>query len=83
MPVYSYKGTGVPALFISKFYNMKVSKALLGAILAGITIQAVSSCDKKQQDKITPAQQQAVSEQAHPGPNPNPGQEPCPACGMG
>lgn len=62
---------------------MKVSKALLGAILAGITVQAVASCDKKQQDKITPAQQQSVSEQAHPGPNPNPGQEPCPACGMG
>lgn len=60
---------------------MKISQALLGAILMGITVQAVSSCDKKQQDKIKPVSEQQVSDQAHP--NPNPGEDCCPACGMG
>lgn len=60
---------------------MKISQALLGAILMGITVQAVSSCDKKQQNNIKPEVQQPVTDASHPEPNPN--QDPCPACGMG
>lgn len=61
---------------------MKVSKALLGAILMGITVQAVSSCDKKQNDKMKPGLQQPASDQPQSGPVPGP-DDCCPACGMG
>ncbi len=60
---------------------MKISQALLGAILMGITVQAVSSCDKKQHNNIKPEVQQPVADPAHADPDPN--QDPCPACGMG
>lgn len=59
---------------------MKISKALLGAILAGITVQAVA-CDKAKQDKVKPASAQEAT--SYPGPQPDPGTDPCPACGMG
>ncbi len=62
---------------------MKIQKVLLGAILAGITVQSVSSCDKRAQDKTKPAVAQPGTDAMHPTPNPDPSTEPCPACGMG
>lgn len=64
---------------------MKVSKALLGAILVGITVQTtVSSCSKKDQNAVKPQSGEEVAAQPHPpNPDPNPDPEPCPACGMG
>ena len=56
---------------------MKISKTLLGAILAGIAIQTtVASCNKKEQAEIKP---QTEKQTATPATAP----EPCPACGMG
>lgn len=59
---------------------MKVSKALLGAIVLGIAVQATtSSCTKKDKDAIKPAQEQPSD--VVPDRN-NPPYD-CPACGMG
>ncbi|PSK92619.1 hypothetical protein [Taibaiella chishuiensis] len=60
---------------------MKIQKALLGAILAGITVQALPSCSKAQQDKVKPAVAQPGSDVKPPAPDPS--TDPCPACGMG
>lgn len=58
---------------------MKVSKALLGAIVLGIAVQATtSSCTKKDKDAIKPAQEQPSDVV----PDNNPPYD-CPACGMG
>lgn len=55
---------------------MKLSKALLGAILVGIAVQT-TSCSKKDKE-VTP---QPTGEQVkHPGETQP---ENCPACGMG
>lgn len=61
---------------------MKISKALLGAILAGIAVQTtVTSCSKKEQNQIRPAAEVQASGETQS--NPQPGHEPCPGCGMG
>lgn len=59
---------------------MKLSKALLGAILVGISVQTTqSSCNKKEKEELT---------RPHSG-NPAVPQDgehpvdPCPGCGMG
>lgn len=54
---------------------MKLSKALLGAILVGITVQT-TSCSKKDKE-VTPQAQQNPKEEIK---TPDGG---CPACGMG
>lgn len=56
---------------------MKISKALLGAILVGIAVQTTTSCTKtdKQAMKV---ENDKPTEQTPPPPT-----EPCPACGMG
>lgn len=57
---------------------MKVSKALLGAILVGIAVQttATTSCTKKTENKIKPKTESKATPE-----NENPNS--CPACGMG
>ncbi|WP_162902809.1 chryseobasin-related MNIO class RiPP peptide [Taibaiella koreensis] len=66
---------------------MKVSKALLGAILVGITVQtAATSCSKKETNRITPQTGAQAGEQVQPPhSNPEPPQPGgnCPGCGMG
>jgi hypothetical protein len=61
---------------------MKVSKALLGAILVGIAVQttATTSCTKKNENKIKP-QTESKSNTTPTPENQNP--DSCPACGMG
>ncbi|MBO2007940.1 hypothetical protein [Hymenobacter negativus] len=55
---------------------MKLPKALLGAIVVGVTVQATVSCSKK--DAPTPKEQTAKGEK-------EPVRVPynCPGCGMG
>lgn len=61
---------------------MKISKALLGAILVGVSVQTtLSSCTKENKIKPQPvAEQQSETMNT---PNNPPNCEPCPACGMG
>jgi hypothetical protein len=47
---------------------MKLSKALLSAILIGITVQTITSCKKDKLPEVKKEAKQPVS---------------CPACGMG
>lgn len=57
---------------------MKVSKALLGAILAGITLQATAtSCTKKEQP------QPQTEKKAQRPASPSDVDHSCPGCGMG
>ena len=51
---------------------MKLSKALLSAILVGVTVQTITSCNKKDEPKPTTQTNQN-------------GKEPnnCPGCGLG
>jgi hypothetical protein len=60
---------------------MKLSKALLAAMLTGITLQGVQSCTK---DKDGPKKEEAEKEEDGKG-KPKPPTVPfnCPACGMG
>lgn len=61
---------------------MKVSQALLAAILAGVTVQS-TSCTKSEQNELRPIIPSDVIDtpaQLFPQPE-NP--DPCPACGMG
>lgn len=55
---------------------MKLSKALLSAIMVGVTVQTITSCGKKD----APGPKAEASQT-----NPNGTKEPfnCPACGMG
>jgi hypothetical protein len=58
---------------------MKLSKALLGAIMVGITLQATTSCKKDKESITGQAWKKAIEkihQKATPGSN-------CPACGMG
>lgn len=55
---------------------MKLSKALLGAIVVGITVQTTVSCAKK--NAPDPKEQTAKAEKEPVRPPDN-----CPACGMG
>lgn len=59
---------------------MKLSKALLGAILLGVAVQTTTSCTKKDKDLIKPTAEAQANEQPA-NQNPDPGS--CPACGMG
>jgi hypothetical protein len=60
---------------------MKISKALLGAILVGVAVQTTaSSCNKKDKDLIKPQSEVQANEQPAPQ-NSDPAC--CPACGMG
>jgi len=61
---------------------MKVSKALLGAILVGIAVQATTtSCTKKDKDLIKPQSEAHAANEQPAAQNPDPNC--CPACGMG
>jgi hypothetical protein len=55
---------------------MKLSKALLSAILVGVTVQATTSCNKKEDPEPKTTATQASG---------NGAKEPinCPACGLG
>ena len=55
---------------------MKLSKALLGAIVVGITAQATVSCTKKNAPEPKEQATQSAKEPVRPPDN-------CPACGMG
>ncbi|WP_233635912.1 chryseobasin-related MNIO class RiPP peptide [Hymenobacter setariae] len=55
---------------------MKLSKALLGAILVGVTVQTTTSCGKKGDPKP-----KEVGAQANSGEKKEPFN--CPACGLG
>jgi hypothetical protein len=57
--------------------NMKLPKALLAAIVLGITLQATSSCGKDKEVVGSQTTKEAEKE------NPKPVPDPCPACGMG
>ena len=58
---------------------MEISKALLGAILVGVTVQTtLSSCTKENKIKPQPATEQQPETTNQP-----PNCEPCPVCGMG
>jgi hypothetical protein len=57
---------------------MKLSKALLAAMLTGITLQGVESCTKK---KDEPSKEQKEKEKEKPKPPNYPYN--CVACGMG
>jgi anaerobic selenocysteine-containing dehydrogenase len=60
---------------------MKLSKALLAAMLTGITLQGVQSCTK---DKDEPSKEQKEKEKEKEGENkPKTYPNNCPACGMG
>jgi hypothetical protein len=60
---------------------MKISKALLGAILLGVAVQTTaSSCNKKDKDVIKPQSEAQANEQPS-SQNPDPAE--CPVCGMG
>lgn len=59
---------------------MKIPKSLMGAILLGIGVQAITSCAKKEEPAV-PSKEQRQGAQA--APQPAPDAEPCPACGMG
>ncbi|WP_207426253.1 hypothetical protein [Pedobacter sp. SYSU D00535] len=54
---------------------MKLPKALLGAILLGVTLQT-TSCEAE--DEASPEQEQAAKEKTTKTTS-----DPCPACGMG
>jgi hypothetical protein len=58
---------------------MKLSKLLLGAIVAGITVPALTSCNKDRY-KILPAKEEKAKTSS-PETIKTPGN--CPACGMG
>ena len=61
---------------------MKLSKALLAAMLTGITLQGVESCTKKKDDPSKKEQKEKEKEEeGKPKPPPYPFN--CPACGMG
>jgi hypothetical protein len=66
---------------------MKVSKALLGAILVGVTAQtAITSCNKKSNDNIKPTSEAQANPELNSQPtsqSQNPDPSNCPACGMG
>lgn len=68
---------------------MKVSKALLGAILVGIAAQTtITSCNKKSNDTFKPTSETQANPELSNNPtsqsqNPNPDPSNCPACGMG
>ncbi|SEW55867.1 chryseobasin-related MNIO class RiPP peptide [Chitinophaga arvensicola] len=51
---------------------MKLPKSLLGAILIGITVQTTTSCNKDK--SVKPKEKKEVKK---------PGEDGCPACGMG
>ena len=51
---------------------MKLPKTLLSAILIGIAVQTITSCEK---DKTDPKEKQKQEEKKK--------TDPCPACGMG
>lgn len=63
-----------------KYRNMKLSKALLAAILTGITLQTVQSCTK---DKDDPPPSKEEKEKEKEGEKKKPFPYNCPACGMG
>jgi hypothetical protein len=64
-----------------KFRIMKLSKALLAAMLTGITLQGVQSCTK---DKDEPSKEEKEKEKEKEGENkPKPYPYNCPGCGMG
>lgn len=65
---------GVPVNL--KTPDMKLSTALLTAIVAGITLQAATSCTKTKEDPATQTSQQEKEKKKVPT-------DPCPACGMG
>ncbi|WP_157986682.1 chryseobasin-related MNIO class RiPP peptide [Chitinophaga alhagiae] len=56
---------------------MKLSKILIGAIMAGIAVQTLPSCSKD--GDLTPQQKEAKKKEEEKKRN----MEPCPACGMG
>ena len=56
---------------------MKLPKSLLGAILVGVTVQATTSCTKK--DAPTPKEEQASKGEKETAKTPIN----CPACGLG
>ncbi|RYD58561.1 MAG: hypothetical protein EOP56_02960 [Sphingobacteriales bacterium] len=62
---------------------MKLSKMLLGAIVAGITVQTLTSCSKNEDKyKILPVKEKkAKTDNKETINNPDPAN--CPACGMG
>lgn len=61
---------------------MKISKALLGAILVGVAVQVTaSSCTKA--TKIKPQAEAQQPTDGSTSTNHPPNNEPCPACGMG
>jgi hypothetical protein len=52
---------------------MKLSKALLSALLVGVTVQTITSCNKKDEPKpVTQTKEKGATELFN-----------CPACGMG
>jgi len=55
---------------------MKLSTALLSAIIAGITLQGAVSCSKSKEDPSSKTSQQEKEKNKVPC-------DPCPACGMG
>jgi hypothetical protein len=57
---------------------MKVPKSLLGAILLGITLQALPSCKKEKESPDAKAKQEAKKKEEG-----KTNTDPCPACGMG
>ena len=59
---------------------MKLSKALLAAMLTGITLQGVESCTKK---KDEPSKEQKEKEKEKEKPKPPTFPYGCYACGMG
>jgi hypothetical protein len=61
---------------------MKLSKALLAAMLTGITLQTVQSCTKDKDDPPSKEQKEKEEEEEN-GKKPKPFPYNCPACGMG
>jgi hypothetical protein len=58
---------------------MKISKSLLSAILIGIVVHTVSSCDKDRELTDSKAKKEAAKKEAEKNNYP----ASCPACGMG
>ena len=67
-----------PIGFNIKKPDMKLSKALLSAILIGIAVQGSTSCKKSKDDDSKQKQEAQKKEEEKKATT-----DPCPACGMG
>lgn len=72
-----------PMIIISGSYKkqvMKLPKSLLSAIVVGIVVQAVSSCEKSKDDLNSKVKQEILKKETEKATS---YPESCPACGMG